>query len=82
MKIDDRFGLSLSAECDDSSLSQGRDVIVFGNFNQKVGHLNGSSIVYDITADIKTDQTREMILKLIQYLELKIKRENWKCASG
>ena len=60
-------------------MSEGRDNIIFGHFNEKVGHLNGSSIVYDITDDFKSDETRTGILRLIKTLENKIKREDWSC---
>ena len=69
----------MNPECEYSSLTEGRDNIIFGHFNEKVGHLNGSSIVYDITDDLKPEETRTGILRLIRNLEYKIKREDWSC---
>jgi len=76
----DSLWLRLNRECNDFSTIVGREAIIFGHSNGNTRHLNGSSIIYDITNEYKSDETRNNILDLISWLERKIKRENWKCA--
>ncbi|CAG2183281.1 unnamed protein product [Oppiella nova] len=82
LQRNDKFGLSLNPECDDITTSTGKDTIIFGDFHEKVGHLNSSSIVYDISSGLKADETQTYIVSIINNLKDKIKRLNWKCPEG
>ncbi len=74
------FWVNINRECSDLSIRVEREVIIFGQINENTRQLNGSSIVYDITDDLRTDETRSNVVILINWLDNKIKREHWNCA--
>ncbi|XP_054153932.1 complement C3-like [Oppia nitens] len=76
----DKFVLTLNPECnDESAVTDGNEVLIFGYFNEKIGHLNGSSIVYDISNGLKGDETRSNVISVMNNAKNDIKRFNWKC---
>ncbi|CAG2104718.1 unnamed protein product, partial [Medioppia subpectinata] len=82
LQRNDKFGLSLNPDCYNMTTSGGKEAIIFGHFNDKVGHLNSTSIVYDISSGLKGDETQSYIVAIIDHLEGMIRRINWKCSEG